>query len=51
MQVVSKQANIQAELSSAGDKISKHSLITKVLGGTQERLGLRCKSKIRQSFA
>ena len=39
--MVSKQANIQAELSSIGEKISKQYLITKVPGGTQERLGLR----------
>jgi len=49
MQVVSKQANIQAELINDVDKISEQSLITKTLGGTLERLSLICEFKIWQS--
>ena len=30
------------------DKISEQCLITKAHGGTQEQLGLKCESKIRQ---
>jgi len=51
MQVISKPANICAELRSTGDKNIEQSLISKALGGTHEQLGLWCGSKIWQSSA
>jgi len=47
----SKQVNILVKQRSVGDKISEQNLITKAPGRTQERLGLKCESKIWQSSA
>jgi len=53
---LSRQASEEAgehprEAKHCWNKISEHCLITKASNRTQERLGLRCESKIWQSSA